>query len=297
MENSQGSAGAGDGANSVGSGSGGQATGGQGFGGGQGGGQQASTTHIDLTDDSLVRFPGAKEPVKYGDYYRKFQSEFTTKAQEAARARQEAQQYQQRLAEYERKEREAVARQQRELAQKGQTDLVSSLRGLQYLSGEEAARVVEHLTGQLQGYEKRFEESNAATVLLYNQLLNLAKGLNGLQAQSGQAEFSGKIGKFLKDAGLPDEAREFATELYTAYEGPNLDADFPNILKTRWQQLQTLARKAAAAEAAQRRQNPFVPGKGGMGSAAKPLNNLAKSSAKDIADAFWPTMVAGEVET
>ena len=52
---------------------------------------------IELSEDSLVRLPGAKEPVRYGDHSRGFQSEFTKRAQEAKRYRQEAEKYQREL--------------------------------------------------------------------------------------------------------------------------------------------------------------------------------------------------------
>src|SRR3954469_13675397 len=44
---------------------------------------------FELNDDALVRVKGSDQPVKYGEHFRKFQSQFTKASQEAARLRKE----------------------------------------------------------------------------------------------------------------------------------------------------------------------------------------------------------------
>jgi hypothetical protein len=249
---------------------------------------------IELSDDSLVRLPGQKEPVKYGDHYRNFQSQFTKKAQEAKQLQQRYQEAERQRQEYERRVREYESRNRSQQPNPG-NDLRNRLSQLQYLSGEDAAAVVEHLQ---QTHESAIQQRDAALALMAQQLIKINNVVKQLHSRSAGSDFDGKIARYVKDLGLPEEATELAKEIYLAYEGDDLDSEYPNILRTRWQQIEaaiTASQKRKVDEARQRR--PFLPGKGGQGSPSKPLEGFSKASAKDIADHLWPGMVDGGIET
>ena len=282
----------------------GSAIGGSGSGGGNAGGVNnpslSSTPQIvELTDDSMVKLPGAKDPVRYGDHYRTFQSEFTKRAQEAARAKQELGKLQGQIQDYRRR---MQSQQQQGQGQPPSTaarmkELGDSLKSLTYLNGTDAARVVEQLTQQFVASEQALSQRDLALGLMYKKMQQMAQTVNQLHGRHSSTEFEGKINNFVAQGGLPKEATEFAKELYLAYEGDDLDQEFPKILKQRWEQLAGIYKSSEKKRLDEARRQPFVPGKGGNGTPSRPLQNLAKASAKEIADAIWPGAVDGEVET
>lgn len=252
---------------------------------------------IDLTDDSMVRVPGQKDPVKYGEYYRGFQSQFTRKAQEAARAAERAQQLEQAI--QERDQRLAYFQRQQQSAQQaapGQA-LREKLAQLPYLSGQQAAEVIEHVSGQFDQFGSALQERDAALVLLTRQLMQVNQVVNSLKDRTSSADFDGKIHSYVESLGLPTEAEELAKEIYLAYEGDDLDEEFPQILRTRWEQIENAIRQRDRQKVEAARRVPFLPGKGGTGAPSNPLNNLSRASARDIADSLWPGLGEGGSET
>src|SRR3990167_4679585 len=259
-----------------------------------------SPSVIDLTEDSMVRLPGAKDPVRYGDHYRGFQSEFTKRAQEASQLRtervklqQQVQDYQRRLQQGQQQQGQGQQAQQSKLAQ-----LAGQLKSLTYLNGEQAAQVVDHVMQEIQGYAGELQRRDVALALMYRRMQQMGETLNGLQSRHVTGEFDTKIAKFVKDGGLPEKATGWAKKLYLAYEGDDLDQEFPRILKQEWESIGGVFRATEKERVEAARRQPFVPGKGGNGSPSRPLGqDWTKKSAKDISDALWPGLVDGEVET
>ena len=129
---------------------------------------------------------------------------------------------------------------------------------------------------------------------LYGQLKQMRDLVQGLQTNHVNTSFDSKISKWVADTGLPVEATDFAKELYLAYEGDDLDSEFPTILKNRWEQVVGLARAAEQKRIESARKLPFVPGRGGQGVPSKPLTDkLAKASPAQVADELWDAMQGG----
>lgn len=264
------------------------------------GGALNSPQVIDISEDSMVRLPGQKDPVKYGDYYRNFQSEFTKRAQEAKRVAAEKaelsrqlQDHQRRLQQYEQQMRGGYGQQQ----QPQKPNLAEQVRALPYLTGQEAASVVESITQQIGQYDAALQKRDAALVMLYKRLQQMEQSFGSIQQRTTMSDFQGKIAKWVKDAGIPEGAQEWAQELYLAYEGDDLDQEFPQILTNRWNQLQGFLKAQEKERVEAARRQPFVPGRGGSGTPSKPLQNLARMSAKEISDAVWPGIVDGGSDT
>ena len=253
----------------------------------------SASSVVELTEDSMVRLPGAKDPVRYGDHSRSFQSEFTKRAQETARLRKEHAALKQQNEDYQRRIAAVSGQQQAQPDETGQ--MVEALRQLPYLKGEEAAQVVQHLTQQFGKFGQELKTRDMALALIYNQLKEMGQTVSGLNKTSSNTQFGNLITSAMKAAGVPEQAREFAEELYSAYEGDNLPREFPQILKKRWEHLQGVFKTSRQQQAEQARRTPFVPGRGGNGSASKPLTDLKGKSAAQIADMFWPGM-NGDVE-
>jgi len=258
-----------------GGGGGSETTGDSGFSGGtENPTAPAEPTVYDVNDDSLIRIPGRTEPVKFGEHYRGFQSQFTKASQEAARLKKELAARDTRIAEIERAQREAQYRQQQPQTQK---DPYGDLRTRPYLTGEEAAQVVENLTGE-------FGKRDQLTVQLVQRLLNLEKQLGGLNESHSTNAFEGLISKTINQLGMPPEAADWAKEVYLAYEGDDLNSEFPQILQNRWDQLQRLYAAQQASKVSAARKPPFVPGRGSTAGPSRPLQMDPKLSAMEVAD-------------
>lgn len=229
---------------------------------------------IRLGSDALIQIEGQEKPVKFSDYTRGFQSQFTKASQRAAQLERELQ-------------AEREARQRFEQAQRGQQpqnspeqDLLAKLREKPYLSGEEAAEVVQSIVSQ-------FGQRDKVLVAALQRMQEMNEKLGGLYQNHTQQSFSSKIDKWLTDSGYGPDAREIAQEIYLAYEGDDLDQEFPRIFTERMKQLEAMfeARKRAAVEKARRM--PFVPGRGGQASPSQPLQFKGNESPAQIAEALW----------
>ncbi len=245
-----------------------------------------SPTVLDIPDDNtLVRVRGSDKPIKFGDYSRGFQSQATKAAQERARVERELATERQRVAEYEARLKQVS---QQASGQHGnQPDVYSQLESLTYLDGPTAAKVVQSIAGQIQNRDR-------ILLGLAQELQRLQKTVGGLNESHVQSGFSSKIDRYLSDGGYGPELKDFASELYLAYEpGPDLDAQFPSILAERVEALTKYveAKRQASLNAA--RKSPFVPGRGGQAGPTRPLELDPKASARETADKLWDLMQVG----
>jgi len=250
---------------------------------------QSAPQPIELKDDTLVRVPGQQNPVKYGDYYKGFQSQFTRKAQEAADLQRRYKELEDRFNAASRQPQSQPTNQPQNPA----AAMVEKLRSLSYLNGNEAAEVVEQLVGQFGQFGQALNQRDMVLLQLAKHIQKQNEALSGIQGRHSSAEFEGKINRWISDMGLPQEAKDLAQEIYLAYEGDDLDNEFPTIFKQRWEQIQNLVRTMDKRRAEEARRLPFVPGRGGQAGPSRPLNSGFKT-AKEITDELWPAMTANE---
>lgn len=232
---------------------------------------------IDVDDNALIRIKGSDKPVKFSDHVRTFQSQATKAAQARAAAekqlaaeRQRAQQYEQQLRQY----REQGGN------QGGSADIAEQLKSLPYLSGEAAANVVANIQDQL-------KQRDTVMLAILKKFQEMQGTVGQLHGSHTQASFETKIAGFVADAGLPPEMKEFAKELYMAYEGDDLDAEFPTILRNRIEQMQRHFSGQQAQKIAAAKRAPWVPGKGGATGPSKPWQPKGNESPKDIANQLF----------
>lgn len=250
---------------------------------------------ISLTDDSFVLAPGRDKPVKYGELFRGFQSDYTKKQQALARERAEWE-GSKRTEEGELRKlaTELLSRQRQ--SSSPNTDptasMLEKLRQVQYLSGADAAQLFEHLQGNLGGQSQALQQRDQVIQGMHNYIQNLAKEVQQLKGTYTTQSWEGNLKGVVKQLGYPDEAIDLAKEIYLAYEGDDLDAEFPSILRNRWEQLQNLfdSRRKAAVDAARKKPFDGIPKRGGAGSAANPLGLKGNENAKDTADKLWNMM-------
>lgn len=248
------------------------------------GSTNTATDPIDLTDpDRLIRIKGSDKPVKFGDHVRGFQSEFTKASQRAAQLEKQLQERDARLKQLEQAQRQATQTQR----QGGANDAKAALRALPYLTGEEAAQVVE----QIEAGQRERDMIHLATLKQLQALQGIVQNLNQSHTTTS---FENKISKFVKDAGLNDGWIPQVRRLYLAYEGDDLDQEFPGILSSYVEDIRKLNESERQEKVERARRTPFVPGKGGQTGPSKPLAIKSNSSARDIADELFPLLGGNE---
>lgn len=237
--------------------------------------QPDTQSAFEVSDDSLIRLKGSDKPVKFSDHVRGFQSQATKAAQKAAALERQLQERDAKLQALQQAQRQQPQQQSSE-------DIYADLRQLPYLTGEDAVSVVESIGQQLR-------QRDMVLLGALKQMQNMQRILGTLGDQYTTQSFEGKIAGFIKQGGYDPGYTDFAKELYLAYEGDDLDEEFPQILANRIKQIETIMEGKRRAAANQRRQ-PFIPGKGGNANPSKPLQLKANASAREIADEMWATM-------
>ena len=272
------------------------------LGGGTGAGGVSDNTVIqaqDLTDDTLVKYQG--QTVKYGDLSKRLQADYTRKTQQAENLRRQVLKQQSEIA-AERKRLEGIAaslvsRQGNGQGQgQGQVDpFMAELGAAEFIDGKTAVKLVQalHDTG-FAPIASAIKERDKVITQLYQHVVQLTNTVKEMGGRFGNQDFEGKINNWLKEGGYPPEAADLAKEIYLAYDGDDLDQEFPQIFQNRWNQIQTIIENQRKAKVDAARRAPVLPGRGGNGSAAKPIGLKGNESAKTIADQLWDAIQAGD---
>ena len=235
----------------------------------------AEPSVIDLDNDALIRIKGQANPVKFGEHVKGFQAQWTKAAQEAARLKKDLAERDQRLAAFE--------RQTPQQGSHASEDPLAALEALPYLTGKDAKAAIASIYDQ-------FKQRDMVLLAALKQLQQTQQTVRGLHETHTSSAFDAKIGKWLTEGNYPAEAADLAKEIYLAYEGDDLDAEFPQIFATRWGQLEKAfdARRTQKINAA--RKQPFVPGKGGQTGPSKPFEIKGNAKSRDVAAQIWDAM-------
>lgn len=236
---------------------------------------QQTPTPIEVSDDTLLTIKGLPKPVKFGEHVGGLRSQFTRASQEAAKLRKAIQERDEKLKSFEQ------ARTQNQ--QPGGSDILDQLRAQPYLDGKTTADIVTAIGQQ-------FEERDRILVAALNQVKQLQDIVRGLHGESSNKSFDAKIAKFVQDGGYSPEWNDVAKKLYMAYEGDDLDEQFPSILADYVAQTERLITAKREAQVRGARRSPFVPGQGGNGKPSQPLQIKPDISRKDLVDQLWDHM-------
>jgi hypothetical protein len=233
----------------------------------------AEPSVIELDDNALVKIKGSDKPVKFGEHVRGFQSQWTKAAQRAKQLEQQLQERETRLKQIE-QERAAASRQP-----SGQTeDVFQALRALPYLSGEDAVGVV-------QGIAQQIKQRDQVLIGTLKQLQKMQQIVNNLNQNHQVSSWESKLDRILEENGWSKDYKDLAKEVYLAYEGDDLDQEFPNIFRSRIDQLRKAMENERQAAIRKARPQPFVPGRGGSTGPSKPLE--IKNDSRGAADQLW----------
>jgi hypothetical protein len=248
-----------------------------------------------------VRHPSlGEQPVKYGELYKRLQADHTRKNQALARERENLQreiQVERERITAERQRAESIAAEllRRQGGQGGAVNdpFLNELSSAQYIDGKMAAKLVDVIRNQ--GFApvvQAFKERDQIIQGMYNELLTLRKAVQEVAGRFGNQDFDSKINNWLKDGGYPPEAADLAKEIYLAYEGNDLDEEFPQIFAARWRQIQDAITRTQREKVDAARRAPRLPGRGGTGSPSKPIGLKGHEKARDVADSLWEVLQA-----
>lgn len=237
----------------------------------------AEPTPYQLDENSMIQPKGYDKPVKWSEYSRGFQAQLTRASQKAAQAQRALAEREAQIRRYE-QERAAQTRQQ-----PGQqtNDVISTLRSLPYLDGETTARVVE-------GIATEFRQRDQLLLATLSELQRMQQVVNRLADTSNMSDFDARINRWLQDGGYPPEAADLAKEIYLAYEGDDLNEEFPRIFAERWSQVEKIMEARRAQRVASARRPAFVPGRGGAAGPSQPLQLDPNASPKELAEKLFP---------
>lgn len=247
--------------------------------------------------------PGYNEPVRFGDLQKRQQADYTRKTQEAQRQRTQFETERAAFQTHQQTERARLESLAQTLIQRqgqgnpNQVDpLYQKIASAKYIDGPLMSEFIN--TVQEKGFApivKAFQERDTITQNMYQEILELRKLVTGLTSARTAEGTETKIDRWLQEGGFPKEAKKLAKEIYSAYEGDDLDNEFPNIFAERWNELQTILRaqdKARVEEA--RRQGTRLPGRGGNGTPGKSIGLKGHEKARDVASALWDAMQVGD---
>jgi len=226
----------------------------------------------------MIRVKGNDKPVRFTDHVKGFQSQMTRATQRAAQIQRELEQAKQERAEYQRQVEQAQHGQGN-----GQPSIVDQLNELPYLSGRDAAQVIQNISTQ-------FAQRDQILLAALQRMKQMQEVVNNLNTNHVNTGFDSKINRWLEEGGYPKEAADLMKEVYLAYEGDDLDEEFPGIFRDRWNGIQKALEGARQAKVNAARKTPFVPGRGGHANPSKPLQFKGGESARQMADELWDQM-------
>ena len=145
------------------------------------------------------------------------------------------------------------------------------------MTGSDAVEVVQSIGEQI-------KQRDVVLLAALKQMQSLQQTVQGLSQHSTGQAFDGKITRWLQAGGYPPEAADLAKEIYLAYEGDDLDTEFPQIFDTRWQQIEKLVEARRQAKVTANRKAPFLPGKGGAAHPSRPLDLKTNVSSHEMAE-------------
>lgn len=243
---------------------------------------QTPSGPIELNDDALVTWNGAKEPVKFSNL-RGLQSQFTKVSQTKAKLERQYNEAVERNKALE----AAIQRAQSSQRPTQQADPFEKIRQLPYLTGAEAAETVSAITAELGRRDQILQ-------LMAHKIAELQNGYSSLSKTHSNQSFEKKLSGWVESLGLDPEFVEDAKIFYLAHDWDD-DSEFPDLYKAHLEKRASIEQRKAAARREAAKTKPFVPGKGGL-SATSGEKSFAGKSAQEQADELWP-LLQGATQT
>ena len=251
--------------------------------------------------------PEGGETPESGSWSKETQAEYTKKTQALADERkqwesqrtqqqQQLQQYAQQLQQQQYAHQAAQQYAPQQQQQQGDT-MLDQLRQMPYLDGATAAQLMERLVNEgINPLNQAIQQRDQAYSQLYKDYKSLRDIVGASQGKQAQSELDARFVQIREQQGLPDNeiVRELMQDVYLSHEGQNLDQEFPDLLRKRWEGLQKAVRESDRKSAQQARTSPF-PSKGGELSPTSGKTGGYKTP-EERTDELWPMMNPGQSE-
>lgn len=281
---------------------------GGGFGGGDGGGQPAPAPQPEPSGGQPGAGgppPSGGDPSQMGTWPKEAQAEFTRRTQQIADERrqweQERQQYQQQQQTWQQQQKAYAQALYTLLARAGQaggqpqghgqqqTDRFGNVREMPYVDGQTLVQTLEQMRQELSSagvQPQQIQQITGAMNLLMRQNADLKKQVEGITTDRRMGDFESTIEKTRQQFKLPEHTTEWLKDIYLSYEpGPDIEREFPNIVRERLEALRKTVRDLDRQEAEAARASRF-PRRGGAVSPSGPLHEEFKP-AREMAKELW----------
>ena len=236
------------------------------------------------------------------------QAEFTKKTQALAEERrqwendrfsqqQQMQQYQQQLQQYASQMQQQRQQGQQTQAQQQQQGLLDQLRSMPYLDGNTAAQLMERIMGEgISPLQQQLQQRDQALAHMYKEYKSLKDTVGSSQSKSAEAELNSRFQQLRTEHGLPEEpwADDYLKDVYFSHEGKDLNAQYPEMVRTRIEAMRKGFREMDKKAAEKAKTSP-LPFKGGESSLTSGKTGGYKT-AQERADELWPMLNPGQKE-
>ena len=263
----------------------------------EGDGAAPDTTDTGGASDETGSWPAEAQ----AEYTRKTQALSEERKQwESQRSQQtsQLQQYAQQLQaqQYARQAQQQYA-QQPQQQQAPQQTMLDQLRQMPYVDGSTIAGIFERMVNDgITPLNKALQQRDQALSQLHRQYQSLRDSVGSSQGKQAQHDLDARFLKVREEQGLPDNesVQEWLRDVYYSHEGEPLDAEYPEMVRTRWEALKKTVRDSDRKAAASAKASPF-PSRGGEASPTSGKTGGYKTPS-ERADELWPMMNPGQPE-
>ena len=256
---------------------------------------------VDLTDDTLVRWPGEANPIRYADLHKRLQADHTRKTQAAAKLQKSLEAERTKFQTESTAERRRLESMAAQLAGRGQPtghpEWAKTLAAKEYISGQDMAQMMMAIQNDgFGGVGKALEQRDQAFALLYQRVLKAEAVLNRLSGASSQTEHEGRIRQAIQALDRdPEDYIDTAKAIYAGYEGDDLESEFPEILRNHIERVEKAAEKRRSRNVGNARNRFPIPGRGGNGQPGRNLMLSGKENSKETTDKLWE-LIQGDTD-
>ena len=237
------------------------------------------------------------------------QAEYTRKTQALAEERksweaerntqtQQLQHYAQQLQQQQFAAQQQAQQNQHNQQQQQSNTMLDQLRQMPYLDGNTAAQLMERMVNEgINPLSNALRQRDQAIAHLHKEQKDLKERYGDTQNQQAQKELDARILQLRQEQGLPDSdvVHEMMRDIYYSHlDDDALDAEYPEMLRKRWESLQKAVRDGDRAVAMKAKESPF-PSKGGEVSPTSGKTGGYKTP-EDRANELWPMINPGQSE-
>jgi hypothetical protein len=216
------------------------------------------------------------------------------RAEQQGQLQQHAQQLQQQQYARQAAHEQTQHHQQGQASTKGMLD---QLRAMPYLDGQTAAALMERMVNEgINPLNAKLQERDKALAKVYQDYKSLRDQVSKSQGKQAASDLDGRFAKIREEQGLPDSeiVHELMRDVYFSHEGDDLDREYPDMLRKRWEGIQKAVRDADRATAKKAKTSPF-PSRGGEVSPTSGKTG-GYQTPEERANALWPMLNPGATE-